>query len=101
MNDADLIEALESSMFLLSEIPGRLEYLEVPGVTGWMTQLPYAAANRVGLAALPEDEADEIICSARDIFAAEGRGFLWVVGPRRAPPDIGSRLTAAGRWASG
>ncbi len=53
-------------------------------------------ASLVGMAQLDKSKAGEVIRQVIDRFAAESKGFLWVVGPSSTPPDLGTRLEAAG-----
>ncbi len=88
--------ALETSMFLVPELPGRVWQLSVPGIQGRITTDSDAFANLVGAATLDDYNADEIIWRVREIFANEGSEFGWLVGPLSTPPDLPDRLEQAG-----
>lgn len=91
-----LEEALERSMFLIPELPGRLRHLTVPRVKGHISLFSHPHANMVGMSTLSESDADEGIERVRKIYAAENKGFSWVVGPITTPVDMGDRLVAVG-----
>ncbi len=91
-----LLYALETSMFLVPELPGRVWRLSVPGIQGRITTDSDAFANLVGAALLDETNADEVIWQVREIFANEGKEFGWLVGPLSTPPDLSDRLEQAG-----
>jgi hypothetical protein len=91
-----LLDAIETSLFSLPQVPGRIQHLDIPHIQGHVTPFPDANANTVGAATLTRDNADETIRQVRDLFAGQNKGFSWLVGPRTTPADLGSRLTRAG-----
>jgi predicted N-acetyltransferase YhbS len=91
-----LEQALERSAFLLSELPGRLRHLSLTGIEGRITCLTHPLANAVGAAAFSDSDADAAIERTRQIYAVEGKGLTWVVGPITSPKDMGRRLLSAG-----
>ena len=91
-----LIYALETSMFLVPELEGRVWRLSVPGIQGRITTDSDGFANLVGAATLDEDNADEIIWHVREIFANEGKEFGWLLRSLSTPFNLGERLQSAG-----
>lgn len=96
MDEDTLLNALETSPFLIPELDERVARLWVPGVQGRITTDSDAFANLVGAATLTPENADETIWQVCDIFAAENLEFGWLVGPLSTPADLPARLTQAG-----
>jgi N-acetylglutamate synthase-like GNAT family acetyltransferase len=94
---AALVEALETSMFLLPDVPGQVRTLTTfPGVRCRMTSVSYPLSNLVGLSQLTPENADATIQQVRDLFAREQKVFGWLLGPHSTPADLRQRLGAAG-----
>ena len=96
LDEGTLLWALETSLFLVPELPDRVERLEVSGVQGRITADSDPFANLVGAATLDEGNADETIRQVREIYAGWRKEFGWLVGPLSTPCDLPARLEAAG-----
>jgi GNAT superfamily N-acetyltransferase len=96
MDEDTLLYAVETSPFLIPELPDRVARLWVPGILGRITSDSDAFANMVGAATLTAEDADETIWQVCDIFAGERKEFGWLVGPRSTPADLPDRLLQAG-----
>jgi hypothetical protein len=92
----ELVRALETSVFLLPEVPGQLSALNLPGLRGRMTSVSYPLCNIVGLSTLTPENADAAIRQVRDLFAREQKAVGWLLGPGSTPANLRQRLTAAG-----
>ncbi len=93
-----LLDAIETSPFLLPELPGQVERLSIPGVRGRITRASDHFANFVGAATLTPENADETIRRVCEIFRSKKKTFAWQVGPRSTPAELGERLIAAGQY---
>jgi len=91
-----LINAIESFDSSIPEVPGRIEYLPIPGVRALVSPLSHPIANIVSRTTLDSDEADEVIKAVYDFYADRKKAFGWVIGPLTTPADLGSRLNAVG-----
>jgi hypothetical protein len=91
-----LVKALETSMFLLPELPGQVRSLNIPGLRGRATSVSYPLSNLVGMSTLTPESADATIQQVRDLFAREQKAVGWLLGPGSTPADLRQRLTAAG-----
>jgi len=90
----NLVEAIETSLFIYPPLPGRSEELGVPGMRGRVTPISHPLANLAGDARLSAQDVDRAIAQVR---ARYGRmAFGWVVGPSSRPADLAARLEAAG-----
>lgn len=96
LDEATLLWALETSLFLVPELPDRVARLDVPGIRGRITADSDPFANLVGAATLDEGNADETIRQVREIYAGWRKEFGWLVGPLSTPHDLPDRLEAAG-----
>jgi hypothetical protein len=96
VSDAELVAAIESSLFLYPAIPGLTADLGVPGMRGRVTEMSHPLANLCGLADLSDRDADVTIARVKDRFATERKAFGWVTGPGTRPRDLDRRLAAAG-----
>lgn len=92
--DAELVAAIESTLFLYPPVPGLSQDLGIPGLRGRITKLSSPLTNLVGDARLSELEADGVIARVRDRYAP--LAFGWVTGPSTRPTDLPRRLEAAG-----
>ena len=96
IDEQTLLYALETSAFLVPELPGRVERLDVPGVQGRITADSDPFANLVGASTLDEGNADETIWQVREIYADWNKEFGWLVSPLSTPFDLPGRLEDAG-----
>jgi len=96
IDEQTLLYALETSAFLVPELPGRVERLGVPGILGRITADSDPFANLVGAATLDEGNADETIWQVCEIFAGWNKEFGWLVSPLSTPFDLPDRLEGAG-----
>ena len=96
MRDEELIAAIETSLFFVPNVPGRIELLDLPGVTGWVTPVKAALANWVGLSAFSEPEAPKVISLVTAAYRQCQSHFSWVIGPSCSPPNLECLLTSAG-----
>lgn len=95
-SDAELIEAIGSSLHMYPPVPGLAEDLGVPGVRGRVTTLSSPLLNLVGSARLDEETADATILRVTQRFAREHKAYGWVVDPLTTPRDLPTRLETAG-----
>lgn len=91
-----LIDTIETVFSLLPEVPGKLDWLNIPGVRGRVTPFSHPFANVVSAATLDSDNADATIKQVIEFFTKGQKAFSWVVGPRSTPADLGNRLVTAG-----
>jgi hypothetical protein len=91
-----LIDTIESFYSFIPEIPGRIEYLPIPGIRAFVTPLSHPLANVASKATLGPDEADDVIQAAYDFYVDRKKAFGWAIGPLTTPSDLGSRLNTAG-----
>ena len=96
IDEQTLLYALETSAFLVPELPGRVERLGVPGIQGRITADSDPFANLVGAATLDEGDADETIWQVREIYAGWNKEFGWLISPLSTPFDLPGRLEGAG-----
>ena len=95
--ESDLLDAIETGLFLIPELPGRLEHLAIPGLLGRVAEVPHPLANMVGGARLETGErAETTIRQVRELFAERGAPFGWVTGPSDTPAGLPARLQTAG-----
>jgi GNAT superfamily N-acetyltransferase len=92
--ERDLLEAIESTLFLYASVPGLSQELGVPGLRGRITKLSHPLANLCGDARFSEREADDLIAKVRQRYG--DLAFGWVTGPSTKPADLPRRLEAAG-----
>src|SRR2546428_10278705 len=90
----DLVEAIESTLFVLPAVTGLSQDLGIPGLRGRITKLSHPLANLCGDARFSEREADALIEKVRQRY--EGLASGWITGPSTRPPDLPRRLEAAG-----
>lgn len=91
-----LLEAIETSQFLLPDLPGRVEWLAFPGLRGRITAVSDFFANMVGVSRLRGVEIEQRIGQVCDLFTSQGKEFSWSVGPKSKPGNLARRLQAAG-----
>jgi N-acetylglutamate synthase-like GNAT family acetyltransferase len=91
-----LLEAIETSLYLLPELPGRVEWLHIPGLRGRITAVSDFFANLVGAATLDNENADRTIQQVFNLFTSQNKEFGWIIGPRSTPTDLSARLLRLG-----
>jgi len=95
--DRSILHALENSMFMFPELPGRWELPAFPGIRAHATpQVSHPIGNLVGVSTLAEENADAVIVQVQDFFAKRGHMVGWWLNPSSTPLDLGTRLEAAG-----
>lgn len=92
----DVLNEIEESLFTIAKAPGRHEPLGIAGLRGWSAPIAHPFGSVMGAATLTPETTDATIREVIDRFASRGLPFLWIVGPRSSPPDLGARLRAAG-----
>lgn len=90
----DLVEAIESTLFVLPAVTGLSQDLGIPGLRGRITKLSHPLANLCGDARFSEREADALIEKVRQRYKGLASG--WITGPSTRPADLPRRLEAAG-----
>jgi N-acetylglutamate synthase-like GNAT family acetyltransferase len=96
LNREVFLDALESGFSLVPGVPGKLEWLSIPGVRVRVTPISHVMANIVSGATLNENNVDETIARIIEFYTTQKKAFSWVVGPRTTPSDLGEHLLAAG-----
>ena len=79
MKKQTLLEAIDTSMFLLPELPGRVEWLNIPGVRGRMIDGSDPFVSLAGAARLTPDEVDTNLQKIHDWFAMQEKAYGWIV----------------------
>jgi GNAT superfamily N-acetyltransferase len=92
--ERDLVEAIESSLFLYPAAHGLVQDLGIPGLRGRMTKVSHPLANLCGDARFSERESDAMIEKVRQRYGE--LAFGWVTGPSTKPADLPRRLEDAG-----
>jgi GNAT superfamily N-acetyltransferase len=92
--ERDLVDAIESTLFILPSVPGLSQDLGIPGLRGRITKVSHPLANLCGDARFSEREADAMIEKVRQRYG--DLVFGWLTGPSTRPGDLPSRLEAAG-----
>ena len=92
--ERDLVEAIESTLFIYPSVPGLLQDLGIPGLRGRITKLSHPLANLCGDARFSQREADSMIEKVRQRYG--DLAFGWLTGPSTRPADLPARLEAAG-----
>jgi len=92
--ERDLVEAIESTLFIYPSVPGLLQDLGIPGLRGRITKLSHPLANLCGDARFSQREADSMIEKVRNRYG--DLAFGWLTGPSTRPVDLPARLEAAG-----
>jgi len=91
-----LLEAIETSLYLLPELPGRVEWLHITGLRGRITAVSDFFANLVGAATLGSENVDQTIQQVFNLFTSQNKEFGWIIGPRSTPTDLAARLLRLG-----
>jgi GNAT superfamily N-acetyltransferase len=92
-----LLEAIDTSMFLLPELPGRVEWLKISGIRGRMINGSDPFVSLVGASRLTTAKADAALHQIHDRFAAQNKAYGWIVSPRSRPTDLGERIARIGQ----
>lgn len=92
-----LKEAIDTSMFLLPELPGRVERLKIPGVRGRITDSSDPFVSLAGAARLTSATVDQTIQEIHQRFSAQQKAYGWIVSPLSEPHDLGERITHLGQ----
>jgi hypothetical protein len=96
ISHSTLLEAIDTSMFLLPELPGRVTDLTIPGIRGHAMDGSDPFVSIVGAARLTSENADQVIQQVSDHFFGQNKAFGWIVGPLSTPGDLASRLKRVG-----
>jgi GNAT superfamily N-acetyltransferase len=91
-----LLEAIDTSMFLLPELPGRVEKLNIPGIRGRMIAGSDPFVSLVGASRLKPVHADATLQQIHERFAAQNKAYGWIVNSLSTPPDLGERISRLG-----
>jgi hypothetical protein len=92
--ERDLVDAIESTLFLYPPVAGLFQDLGVPGLRGRVSKISHPLTNLAGDARFSDREADALIAKVRDRYG--DLSFGWVTGPSTRPTDLPLRLEAAG-----
>ena len=92
-----LLNAIDTSMFLLPELTGQVEWLHIPGVRGRITAGSDPFVSLAGAARLTPGKADDTLQHIHDRFAAQDKAYGWIVSPFSRPADLGKRLERLGQ----
>ena len=88
--ERDLVEAIESTLFIYPSVPGLLQDLGIPGLRGRITKLSHPLANLCGDARFSQREANSMIEKVRNRYG--DLAFGWLTGPSTRPVDLPARL---------
>src|SRR5919198_2616104 len=94
VSERELIDAIESTMFVYPTTSGLTQDLGIPGLRGRVTKIAHPLTNLAGDARFSEREADAMIAKVRERYG--GAAFGWLTGPSSRPADLSRRLTVAG-----
>ena len=92
--DRELLEAIESSLFLYPAVHGLTQDLGIPGLRGRISKVSHPLTNLCGDARFSDREADSLIERVRARYG--DLAFGWVTGPSSRPADLPERLRNAG-----
>jgi GNAT superfamily N-acetyltransferase len=92
--ERDLVEAIETTLFMYPAVHGLAQDLGIPGLRGRITKVSHPLANLCGDARLSERETDAMIEKVRQRYG--DLAFGWVTGPSTRPADLPRRLEDAG-----
>jgi len=91
-----LREAIEAGMFLLPELPGKVEKLSIPGIRGQNVACSDPFLSIVGAARLTPHNADATIRQVHEFFARQQKAYGWVTSLVSTPTDLEERLAKVG-----
>jgi len=86
--NSNLIDVIETSMFLLPEHPGSVEWLQIPGVIGREINGSDPFVSLVGCARLTADNVNEVTQNILTRFFKQDKAFGWIVGPNSTPNKL-------------
>jgi len=89
-----LLNAIETSLFYLPELPGKIDWLRLPGLIGHVSVASDFFTSSVGASTLEAEAINPTIAHLDKLF--NGREWGWVVGPKSTPGDLRTRLETAG-----
>jgi GNAT superfamily N-acetyltransferase len=92
--ERDLVEAIETTLFLYPAVHGLVQDLGIAGLRGRITKVSHPIANLCGDARFSERESDAMIEKVRQRYG--DLAFGWVTGPSTRPADLPKRLEDAG-----
>ena len=92
--ERELVEAIESTLFLYPPVHGVVQELGIAGLRGRMTKISHPLANLCGDARFSERESEAMIEKVRQRYG--DLAFGWVTGPSTRPADLPRRLEDAG-----
>jgi len=92
--ERDLVEAIESTLFIYPAASGLSHDLGIPGLRGRVTKVSHPMSNLCGDARFSEREADSLVAKVKQRYG--DLAFGWVTGPSTRPADLPLRLEAAG-----
>jgi GNAT superfamily N-acetyltransferase len=95
-SEADLIQAIESSLQVYPPVSGLSDDLGVKGVRGRVTDLSHPLANIVGMANIAPEDVAATLKIVRNRYSGGRKAYGWVTGPLTRPADLGERLVASG-----
>lgn len=96
VSEADLIQAIESSLQVYPPVSGLSEELGIKGVRGRVTDLSHPLANIVGMADIAPEDVAATLKIVRNRYSGGRKAYGWVTGPLTRPHDLGERLVASG-----
>ena len=92
-----LLDAIDTSMFLLPELPGRVEWLKIPGLRCRMIDGSDPFVSLVGAARLTRANVDATLDQIHGRFTSQNKAYGWIVSPLSRPADLGVRLERLGQ----
>lgn len=92
--ERNLVDAIESTLFIYPSVPGLSQDLGIPGIRGRLTKVSHPLSNLCGDARFSEREADSMVAKVKQRYAEHA--FGWITGPSTRPADLPTRLEAAG-----
>jgi hypothetical protein len=95
MNNERLLHAIETGLFALPEVPGKLIHLNIPGIQGRITAASNLFANLAGANGLTPDIAEESIRRVHEQYRKAQKAYGWIVGPS-SPPYLADFLLRDG-----
>ncbi len=84
-------------MFLLPELPGRVEWLGIPGVRGRVIDGSDPFVSIAGAARLEAGNADAALEQVHTCFAQQNKAYGWIVSPLSRPLNLKKRLERIGQ----
>ena len=96
ISNSKLIETIETSMFLLPEHSGTVEWLQIHGVTGREINGGDPFVSLVGCARLTADNVEAVTQEVFARFSKQDKAFGWIVGPNSTPPKLAQVLEGCG-----